>query len=148
MCNCVIPGERRTPIHNPGWGGTHGKERRPGRNAGINTTLPFFLKLSPAPRLQKWAKSGESSTGSAFSDNSSCDSACPGRGSSPVNSQKPSAIQIVRGGNWYNRRLVRSGIHPPPNACCLSPGHERREERDVFPDFTFPIPAGGDARRR
>lgn len=57
-CNCVIPGERGTPIHKrgrlrPGW---HEQPRHP----------------HPAqPKTQ------QSSTRSTFSNSSSCDSACP-----------------------------------------------------------------------
>lgn len=83
-----------------------------------STPGSLSLELSLAPGLQKRAKNGESSRGSGFSDNSSCDFASPGCDSSPVNRQKPSAIQIACGNwynNWYNRMLVKSGMHPPPD---------------------------------
>lgn len=61
-----------------------------------------------APHSSKWEEkqkkqkknpqtNGEFSPASAFSDNSSCASAGPGRGSIPVNRPKPSAIQIACG---------------------------------------------------
>jgi len=66
-------------------------------------------------------KTREFSTGAAFSDNSSCDSACPGRGSITINSPEPSAIQIVCSGNWYNRMLVQAGTRSPPGSAFLPP---------------------------
>lgn len=145
MCNCVIPGERGTPIHKPDWlwmgwhasqGALAGAKRRP-------------RLLSPAPRLQNWVKNGESSTGSAFSDKSSCDCACPGCGSSPTNSQKPSAIQIACSWQLVQPDACEIGdTSPSRRLISLFPRHKSREEQDVFPTLPFPIPAARDVRRR
>lgn len=92
-------------------------------------------------------------TGSTFPNSSSCDSACPGHDSSPVNNQKPSAIPIVP---W---QLVQ----PPeqPDACGLGdaspswcliplcPATKRRENGMFFCILFPPSPEmqGGDKKK-
>lgn len=134
-CSCVIPGEPGDTAARAARRVAHVAGRRYRHRA------PRFSERRHKNGGKKKKTNGEFSPVWAFSDNSSCASAGPGRGSIPVNHPKPSAIQIACGGNWYNRMLVRAGRGPLLAPCFFLPGHERREEQDVFPALSFPIPA-------
>lgn len=88
--------------------------------APVPTPRSPFLKMGGKKKTQKKPQTnGEFSPASAFSDNSSCASAGPGRGSVPVNRPKPSAIQIACGaaagttGCSCGRDAVPSWLHAP-----------------------------------
>lgn len=134
-CSCVIPGEPGDTAARAARRVAHAAGRRYRHRA------PRFSERRHKNGGKKTQTNGEFSPVWAFSDNSSCASAGPGRGSIPVNRPKPSAIHIACGGNWYNRMLVRAGRGPLLAPCFFLPGHERREEQDVFPALSFPIPA-------